>query len=64
MFTESLRPIHRIQPVKMAMRPADGTSDGTGSLTFIAEFDLDPDGHLRLTNNRQVHPRHRLAAKH
>lgn len=41
----------------------DGISHGTGSLTFIAECDLDPDGHLRLTNNRQAHSRHRLAAK-
>jgi hypothetical protein len=26
-------------------------SHGTGSLTFIAELDTGPDGHLRLTNN-------------
>ena len=45
------------------MRSPDGVSHGTGSLTFIAEIDLDPDGHLRLTNNRDAHPRHRLAAK-
>jgi hypothetical protein len=50
--------------VKIAMRSAAGTSYGTGSLTFIAEFDLDPNGHLRLTDNRQAHPWHRLGAKH
>jgi hypothetical protein len=57
------RPIHRIQPVKIVMRSAAGTSYGTGSLTFIAEFALDPDKHLRLTNNHHAHPRHRIAAK-
>ena len=58
------RPIHRIQPVEIALHSVSGTSYGTGSLTFIAERDLDPDGHLRPTNNRQAHPRHRLATKH
>jgi hypothetical protein len=58
------RPIHRIQPVKIAMRSADSTSYGAGSLTFVAECDLDRDGHLRLTDSRQAHARHRLAAKH
>ena len=37
------RPIHRIQPVEIALHSVSGTSYGTGSLTFIAEGDLDPD---------------------
>jgi hypothetical protein len=57
------RPLHRIQPVRITLYSPEGTSRGTGSLTFIAELDLDPDGHLRLTNNPHAHPRHRLAAK-
>lgn len=41
------RPVHRIQPVHVVQRGPKGTSEGTGSLTFIAEADLDGDGHLR-----------------
>lgn len=57
------RPIHRIQPVHIVMRCPGATSRGTGSLTFIAELDTDPDGHLRLTNNPHAHPRHQLGAR-
>jgi hypothetical protein len=36
------RPVHRIQPVRVVHRAPDGrTSEGTGSLTFIAELPLD-----------------------
>lgn len=42
------RPVHRIQPVHVTRRAADGESRGFGSLTFIAELPLDDDGHLRL----------------
>ena len=36
------RPVHRIQPVRVRQRDADGrVSEGTGSLTFIAELPLD-----------------------
>ena len=36
------RPVHRIQPVRVVQRTPDGgTSEGTGSLTFIAELPLD-----------------------
>jgi hypothetical protein len=41
------RPVHRIQPVRVVQRGPGGSAAGTGSLTFIAEVDLDPDGHLR-----------------
>jgi hypothetical protein len=41
------RPVHRIQPVTVTQQGPAGTSHGTGSLTFIAEVDLDSDGHLR-----------------
>lgn len=41
------RPVHRIQPVRVVRRAADGESEGFGSLTFIAELPLDDDGHLR-----------------
>jgi hypothetical protein len=41
------RPVHRIQPVTVTQHGPSGTSHGTGSLTFIAEIELDPDGHLR-----------------
>ena len=34
------RPLHRIQPVRVAMRGAGLDSEGTGSLTLIAEGDL------------------------
>ena len=34
------RPIHRIQPVRVSLRGAGLDSDGTGSLTLIAEGDL------------------------
>ena len=42
------RPVHRIQPVRVVRHSADGTSEGFGSLTFIAELPLDEDGHLRV----------------
>jgi hypothetical protein len=45
------RPVHRIQPVRVTHRSADGTtSEGTGSLTFIAELPIEPssDGSSRL----------------
>ena len=35
-----IRPVHRIQPVRVTQTGPDGTSTGTGSLTFIAEGDL------------------------
>jgi hypothetical protein len=35
------RPIHRIQPVRVVQHDRDGTSTGTGSLTFIAEGPLE-----------------------
>jgi hypothetical protein len=36
------RPVHRIQPVRVRHQAADGTvTEGTGSLTFIAELPLD-----------------------
>ena len=38
------RPPHRIQPVAVAQHGPDGTSEGTGSLTFIAEGPLDALG--------------------
>ena len=41
------RPVHRIQPVRVTQRGHGGTSPGTGSLTLIAEVDLDADGVLR-----------------
>jgi hypothetical protein len=41
------RPVHRIQPVRVTQRGPGGTSHGTGSLTLIAEVDLDADGVLR-----------------
>ena len=43
-----VRPIHRIQPVRVVQHDQGGVSHGTGSLTFIAELPLDEDGHLRL----------------
>ncbi len=46
------RPVHRIQPVGLTLRSGHGTSRGTGSLTFIAEADLDSDGHLRVDTGR------------
>jgi hypothetical protein len=36
-----VRPVHRIQPVRVTQHDDSGTSLGTGSLTFIAEGDLD-----------------------
>lgn len=42
------RPVHRIQPVRVRLSGPSGTSDGTGSLTCIAEADLDADGALRV----------------
>ncbi len=42
------RPVHRIQPVRVRQRQADGSlSEGTGSLTFIAELPMDT-GRLHL----------------
>jgi hypothetical protein len=35
------RPVHRIQAVQVVRRGRAGTSEGTGSLTFIAELPLD-----------------------
>jgi hypothetical protein len=46
------RPVHRIQPVRVVQRGPDGVSEGTGSLTFIAETDIDADGRLRVTGRR------------
>jgi hypothetical protein len=43
-----VRPVHRIQPVRVVQHDHRGVSHGTGSLTFIAELPLDEDGHLRL----------------
>jgi hypothetical protein len=43
-----VRPVHRIQPVRLVQHDQNGASQGTGSLTFIAELPLDEDGHLRL----------------
>ncbi len=43
-----VRPIHRIQPVRLVQHDQSGEHYGTGSLTFIAELPLDEDGHLRL----------------
>jgi hypothetical protein len=41
------RPVHRIQPVRVRQHDRQGTSEGAGSLTFIAELPLDHDGVLR-----------------
>lgn len=38
------RPVHRIQPVRVTQHAPEGTSVGTGSLTFICEGDLDDLG--------------------
>jgi hypothetical protein len=38
------RPAHRIQPVAVTQHGPDGTSEGTGSLTFIAEGPLETLG--------------------
>lgn len=46
------RPVHRIQPVRVTQTGPDGTSEGNGSLTFIAEIDLEPDGTLRVSTDR------------
>lgn len=35
------RPVHRIQPVQVTQRGPRGTSEGTGSLTFVGELPLD-----------------------
>jgi len=43
------RPAHRIQPVAVTQHGPDGTSRGTGSLTFIAEGPLDALGVAPLT---------------
>lgn len=42
------RPAHRIQPVNVVQTGPNGSVDGTGSLTFIAETETDSDGRLRL----------------
>jgi hypothetical protein len=42
------RPVHRIQPVRVTQRGDQGDSEGHGSLTFIAESDIDDDGRLRV----------------
>jgi len=48
----SNRPAHRIQPVRVTQTGPDGTtSEGNGSLTFIAEIDLDADGSLRVSTD-------------
>ena len=48
----SNRPVHRIQPVRVTQTGPDGTtSEGNGSLTFIAEIDLDADGSLRVSTD-------------
>jgi hypothetical protein len=43
-----VRPIHRIQPVQVVQRGVGGTVAGAGSLTFIAEIEVEADGKLRL----------------
>lgn len=48
----TIRPVHRIQPVRVTQTGPHGTSEGNGSLTFIAELDLDPDGALRFSAHR------------
>jgi hypothetical protein len=40
------RPVHRIQPVAVTHHGPAGPSHGTGSLTFIAEVEVNPDGRL------------------
>lgn len=45
------RPVHRIQPVRVTQTGPSGTSTGNGSLTFIAEIDLEPDGTLHATTD-------------
>lgn len=42
------RPIHRIQPVRVVQHGPEGTSTGFGSLTLIAEGDLEHLGIARL----------------
>src|SRR5262249_44704203 len=37
---QTVRPIHRIQPVRVALRGAGFDGEGTGSLTMIAEGSL------------------------
>jgi hypothetical protein len=36
-----VRPVHRIQPVRVVQHDTESTTRGTGSLTFIAEGDLE-----------------------
>jgi hypothetical protein len=45
------RPMHRIQPVSVTQTGPNGTSQGNGSLTFIAEIDLEPDGTLAVSTD-------------
>jgi hypothetical protein len=45
-----IRPVHRIQPVRVVQHDEYGTSRGTGSLTFIAEGDLEQLGIAPLTD--------------
>jgi hypothetical protein len=33
--------VHRIQPVRVTQRRPGGTSEGTGSLTFVGELPLE-----------------------
>lgn len=48
------RPVHRIQPVRVVERREETTAEGTGSLTFIAEVDVDADGWLRVATGRRT----------
>jgi hypothetical protein len=43
------RPLHRIQPVRVILHGPDGPRTGLGSLTMIAEDDVDTDGALRIS---------------
>ena len=40
----TVRPIHRIQPVRVTLRGGGLDGEGTGSLTMIAEGDLPQIG--------------------
>lgn len=54
------RPRHRVQPVRIQSRSRGCVCPGIGGLTLVAESNVDSDGHLRLTNNPDAHPRHQL----
>jgi hypothetical protein len=45
----SVRPVHRIQPVRVIRTSGGHTSTGHGSLTFVAETDVDRDERVRVT---------------